>query len=558
MKTITIELKGQYSEIGPQVKGIDLSATKRFRLDRFFELIELTIKNRSIKKVLIHRREGFAVPAFGGVEEIYLGLKRLKDAGKELFYYAPEYEMVDCVLGSIATQRIIHPLGQVSFFGIGFTSLFFKKLLDKHSIDVEVIRRGKYKSAADTVRCDEYDQYARKQYQTLADGVVEIMRDTVTGSSESAYTQSLLDEMLSGEKVFTASEAVKQGLVDQLRTVDDLSNEWQKEKIKKVAIKKYKGQFGSGAKIAVLVFEGMIIDGENRRHPLFGQAIGDKSMISSIRALGKNRKIKAVVFRINSGGGSAIASENILRELIALNDKKPVVISMGPVAGSGGYWISTTGRRLFALPSTVTGSIGVLSLYFNFAEVLRKHGITADSVKSGDLADFASALRPLSETEYNNIDHITGHLYEEFIERVAKARNLSIKRVDELGEGQVFLGKDADEMDLVDDLGGLYDAIDYAKELIRTKKATIVFKPKVKIPFLMKLLSAKQSGAAFYDGIKGTDTLHNSMANISQPLTPISLVKACLSLHGKTLFIDPFLQSFLEKRDTDVFNRDDS
>ena len=324
------------------------------------------------------------MPAFGGLEEIRAALQRLTDAGKEVYYYAPEYDSSDCFLSSACSRRVLHPLGKVSFLGKAISSVFFKKLLDKYSVDVTVIRRDRYKSAADSFRGEKYDEYARRQYQDLLDGLVESMRKAITGSSKSngnkGFSEKILDEMLDG-RIFTAPEALEAGMVDDLRTIDDLTNQWHAEKIRRKSSGKVLGRFGSGARVAVLVFEGMIVEGGSRRSPVFGQAIGDRPMVKLIRNLRRSRKIKAVIFRINNNGGSAVASENILRELVALHKTKPLVISMGPVAGSGGYWISTTGRRLFALPTTITGSIGVLSILFNLSKLLYKHGLTTDSIK---------------------------------------------------------------------------------------------------------------------------------------------------------------------------------
>jgi protease IV len=422
-----LELKGTYQEIGVQViTRSDLAPHKNFRFDFFYEQIELILARKSIRRVIVHRWENFSVPAFGGLEEIRAALQRLTDAGKEVYYYAPEYDSSDCFLSSACSRRVLHPLGKVSFLGKAISSVFFKKLLDKYSVDVTVIRRDRYKSAADSFRGEKYDEYARRQYQDLLDGLVESMRKAITGSSKSngnkGFSEKILDEMLDG-RIFTAPEALEAGMVDDLRTIDDLTNQCHAEKIRRKSSGKVLGRFGSGARVAVLVFEGMIVEGGSRRSPVFGQAIGDRPMVKLIRNLRRNRKIKAVVFRINSNGGSAVASENILRELVALHKTKPLVISLGPVAGSGGYWISTTGRRLFALPTTITGSIGVLSILFNFAKFLQNHGLTTDSIKHGESADLGSALRPLTDKEKKIIDKNIDFLYRKFLDRVAEFRN---------------------------------------------------------------------------------------------------------------------------------------
>jgi protease IV len=560
MHYTTLELSGKYHEIGPQVTGLAGAALqKHFRFDLFYGQVERIVNNRSIGRVLIQRREGFSVPAFGGLEEIRAALERLGQAGKQVYYYAPEYDSFDCVLSSACSHRIIHPLGTVSFPGIALSNLFFKKLLDMHAIGVEVIRRGRYKSAADRFRTEKHDEYARGQYQALLDGAVAAMREALTRSPASskrgAFPEQILDEMLAG-RILSAQQAQESGIVDELRTINELTNRWKTEKIKLKSPRRFRDRFAFGPRVAVLVFEGMIVDGDNRQNPLFGQAIGDRQMVKTIRSLRENRRVKAVVFRINSGGGSAVASENILRELVALHEKKPLVISMGPVAGSGGYWIASTGRRLFALPTTITGSIGVVTLFFNLAELLLKCGITTDCIKHGESADVGSAFRPLTEKESATIDGVVERLYREFLQRVAQVRKMAPEKVHALGEGRVWLGREALGHGLVDALGGLHDAIAHAKALIKSDKARLLFGPRVKRSFISRLVAARravaptQAGTAApsaawpalpfpeADGTQGLYPLQ--AAGIGGPLLA-AVVCACLSLHGQPFFMDPAL-----------------
>lgn len=542
MKYIKIELSGKYQEIGSRTMSLGRTRQKNFRFDIFYSQIEWILESRSIRYVLIERQNDFSVPAFGGLEEIHSALRRLTEAGKEVYYYAPEYNLYDCVLSSSCKHRILHPLGQVSFLGMAMSSLFFKKLLDKHEVDVTVIRRDRYKSSADNLRTEKYDKYARKQYQSLIDGAIASMKETVTGSSDGSrgLTKETLDKMIEGH-IYTAPEALKSEIVDELRTADDLVNEWSKKKIKRKLNKTPRFRFGFIPRVAVLVFEGMIVEGSDRRNPLFGQATGDRSMVKAIRSLRKNPKIKAVIFRINSGGGSATASENILRELVALHEKKPLVISMGPVAGSGGYWISTTGRRLFALPTTITGSIGVLSVYFNIAQLLQKYGISHDSIKHGDSADVGSALRKLTDKEHDTLDNIVEFLYQEFINRVADFRKISHDKVRELGEGRVWLGKEAAEHNLVDETGGLHDAISHIKDILKAKKIRVSFEPKQ--PFIMRFLNRQRTSANTGMG-EPINSIQGAETEFPGYGTPLEIARACLSVHGKMLFMDPFLSQF--------------
>jgi protease IV len=558
MHYVKLELAGRYQEIGFRTMSPREVGKKYFRLDLFYMQIERILEIRPAPLVIIERQKGFSVPAFGGLEEIRAALQRLKDAGITVYYYAPEFDLTDCLLSSACKHRILHPLGQVSFPGMAMPSLFFKKLLDNHQVDVTVIRRDRYKSAADTLRTEKYDRYARSQYQALLDGLMAILKDTVMSSSEEphGFTSEMLDSMIAG-RILTAPEALESGLVDDLRTFGDITNEWEKKGIKRRSVKRRRFRFGSVPRVAVLVLEGMIVDGDDRRNPLFGPGTGDRSIIRYIRALKNNPRIRAVVFRINSGGGSATASENILRELAALHEKKPLVISMGPVAGSGGYWISATGRRLFALPTTITGSIGVLTLYFNIARLLEKYGITTDCIRHGDSADLGSAYRPLTEKEHRTISSIVEFLYQEFISRVAGFRKISPEKVHKLGEGRIWLGKEAVRHNLVDETGGLHDAVAFIKGIIGAKEVRISFEPRQ--PYIVRLLARWRTNGNLMPEIEepacpGAEAFTRTLASLNTGgaaapgfTAPQEIARACLAVHGQLLFIDPLLLEFFKK-----------
>ena len=568
MQYVRLELSGKYREVGPQIPIFGGGPKQHFRFDLFFAHVERIRKSRAIKHVLVERKKGFSVPPFGGLEEVRAALERLTRAGKEVWYHAPEYQTYDCVLAAACRHRIMHPLGQVSFPGLALPSVFFKNLLDKQQVEATVIRKGTYKSGADNLRTEKFDKSAREQYQALLDGTVESMKEAATRSAvsgqASGFTPELLDEMIEG-RIFTAKEALEKKMVDELRTLEDLINEWKKKKARERPVGVPIFRLGTGKKVVVLAFEGMIIDGSNRRHPLFGQASGDQAMVKTIRSLRKSRRVKAVIFRINSGGGSPTASENILRELAALSEKKPLVISMGPIAGSGGYWISTTGRKLFALPTTITGSIGVLSVYFNLARLLQKHGITTDAIRRGESADMGSALRGLTEKERKTIEGMIDSLYGEFIERVAKFRGLTPEKVDELGQGRIWLGKDAVKHKLVDQTGGLYDAIEYVKEILKAKRVKITFKPKMSLLRRMRgmfSMSSASSGNLLPGSLGGVPEGSNPEKALSNAAAipadafregiTFSVLRSCLSVHGQLLLTDPLLFPFLAGKDEDA------
>ncbi|GEM_PF-693393 len=554
MNFIRIILSGKYKETGPVVMRLAKPGPKPFfRFDLFYKKVERILASRTIRHVLVERRKDFAAPPFGALEEIRAGLERLSKAGKVIYYYAPEYTGTDCMLSSVCKYRILHPLGQVSFRGMALSSMFFKKFLDKHDVDVTIIRRDRYKNAADRLRTDRFDQYAREQYQALMSGVVDAMRKAVEVPSgrdkKRGVTKETLGNMLDG-RTYTADEALEAGMVSELRTLHDLLDEWKKKRYRERFVGKVL-RLRPGPRVVVLVFEGMIVDGPNRNHPLFGQVAGDSLMVKQIRALRKNKRVRGVIFRINSPGGSPTASENILRELEALHREKPLVVSMGPVAGSGGYWIAGTGRRMFALPTTLTGSIGVITLFFNLAQLLEKYGITADCVKEGESADLGSALRPMSEKEKKSISHTVDFLYDAFIKRVAKNRKLTQAKVRELGEGRLWLGKDAVKHKLVDQTGGLDEAISHMKKILRTDKVSVRFKPRQ--PPLMRMLgkrfTTEKHGAWFAEHFTGMQSgIDGGLSDmpfgdtgLHEQGVPLSVARACLSVHGQMFLSDSLL-----------------
>ncbi len=239
-------------------------------------------------------------------------------------------------------------------------------------------------------------------------------------------------------------------------------------------------------KIAVLVFEGAIIDGKSKQHPLLGQAVGPESFIPHIRKLEEDKSVKGVVLRVNSGGGSATASEDILDALARLREKKPLVVSMSEVAGSGGYWIATEAERIFAHHATLTGSIGVILMFFYLEKFLKKHGITASSLKTGPYADLGSVLRSMDKKERELMDAEVERIYRQFLERVSRCRGRSEDEIDAVARGRVWSGFEARQQHLIDEIGGIESAVAYLLGKLELPRAKVQFYPRIKRSFLEK------------------------------------------------------------------------
>src|SRR5690554_3474934 len=239
MKYVVIALKGTYCEIGGQVQSIS-APKKLFRLDRLMELCAWIKKKRSIGTVLMIRHPDFLAPSFGALESIHALVRDLSQH-KELWYYATDYDLIDIYLASACTNRIIHPLGTLCLRGLAWQQIFFKKLLDKHGVEVEVFRRGSYKSAADPFRCDSLDQYNREQLERLLEVTFQTLSSEIM--QDSAYSQQLMDSLLGGETL-TAADAVAKQLVTEAVSEHELRNRWKKNKVSELVKKRYKGVYG--------------------------------------------------------------------------------------------------------------------------------------------------------------------------------------------------------------------------------------------------------------------------------------------------------------------------
>ena len=492
MKYAVIELKGAYSETGPfRSSAMDLvNPSGGFRFDLFLIQVEHILASSSAKKVIVHHFQDFKPMIFAGAEAIRDQLQRLVVAGKELVFVTKQYDLVSLYLASACTTRVLHPLGTLAVLGIGRTFTFLKNLLDAQGIQAEVIRAGKYKSAGDRFRNEKLDSFNREQYELFFDAILQEAQEKITlgcGKTNGDF------EDLMGGAVLTANQALEQGWIHESATYEDLINRLTDQKYKVFKLKKVKGTYGRGKTLVVLEFEGGIRDGDHGKDPLMGQMVGSDEYVKTIKELTKNKKVKGVVLRIQSGGGSATASEDISRELLRLAEKKPVVVSMSDVAGSGGYWISLGLTRVFAQKTSLTGSIGVIGILFSFKEMLKKYGITSDEIHRGDFANLGSPTKSIKKKEIKLVNESIQAMYQQFLEKVAHARGRTPEEIHDLAQGRVYSGQDAFTKGLVDDLGGLTDALDWLKNELRLSQCKVEFMPKRKRSLLEKLVGGSQA-----------------------------------------------------------------
>lgn len=427
----------------------------------------------------------FPQMGFATVEEIRKALLDFKKSGKFIYSYSELYTQRDIYLASVADKIYLNPQGGVDWRGLGMTVMFFKNSFEKLDIDVQIFRHGKFKSAVEPFMLDKMSDANRLQAETY----VNTLWGTITEGIAKERKLSV-DELnaWANQLSIRKAEDAKGKLVDVLAYEDEVQAELKKkiglkesDKLKFFELADYKINSKSESKkdkIAVVYANGSINSGEGD-----DDEIGSDRLAKAIREARLDEKTKAIVLRVNSPGGSALASDVIWREVQLAAKVKPIVVSMGDLAASGGYYISCAASHIFAQPNTLTGSIGVFGMIPSFKRMMQnKLGITLDTVNSNKYSDMG-ALRLLSETEKNAIQSSVEHVYETFLNRVAEGRKMRVDQVDSIGQGRVWAGKDALAIGLVDELGGLQDAIKWAADKAKLNDYKIKELPVQKGPF---------------------------------------------------------------------------
>jgi protease-4 len=405
---------------------------------------------------------------YAALREVRAALSAFRQSGKPIRAYLESPTLRDYYLASVANEVDFDPFGTLFIPGMAAETVYFAGALEKYGVGIQVTRVGKYKSAVEALTRRDMSPEDRQQLQQLLDDMhgsllAEIGRGR--GLSPVAIQATIDAQGLIG------AEAARQAhLVDRVLYRDQVLDELKaatgragsKEPFRQVALAAYigmKGEPGLGSpnRIAVVYAEGEIVDGEGSP----GEVGGDK-FSAELRKLRQDNAIKAIVLRVNSPGGSVTASEAILREIRLARQAKPVIVSMGAYAASGGYWISADSDRIFAEPTTITGSIGVFGIQFDVQKLAADFGVTFDRVKVGKFADSDTIIRPKTEEEMAIVQHQVDWFYGQFIDKVAAGRKLPRARVEEIAQGRVWSGVAALKLGLVDQLGGLREAIAFA------------------------------------------------------------------------------------------------
>ncbi len=434
---------------------------------------------------------GMISTGFATREEIRNALLDFKESGKFITTYSEIYTQGSYYLASVADYICMYPEGGMELRGLNSTIPFFTNALKKMGIEPQVIRHGKFKSAVEPFVLTEMSDENREQIETYMESIWEHFLKNV--ASERELTRDRLNEMAENLEIQTTEDAVRLGLVDSLFYRDQfqnhLANLMEQENyydINFISLKKYNKVKNENArdkfkkeKVAVIYAQGEIQSGEGSE-----TVIGSERISKAIRKARKDEKVKAIVLRVNSPGGSALASDVIWREMKLANEEKPVVVSMGDVAASGGYYIACASDKIYASPNTITGSIGVFGIMPNIEELMTdKIGITFDNVKTNKFADLGSVNRPLTQEEYDIIQKGVVDVYNTFTSKVAEGRDMSQENVDDIGQGRVWSGTNAMDINLIDEYGGLEAAVAGAAELAELEDYRIFELPEQKDPF---------------------------------------------------------------------------
>jgi len=426
--------------------------------------------------------------SFATLEEIRNALIHFKTSKKFIVAYSEYYSQSSYYLASTADKIYLYPEGLLEFTGLSSQSIFFKGALDKLGIEAQVIKVGTYKSAVEPYILDKMSAANREQVTSFLGSIYSHYLDEIS-LSRKIPTDSLFN-IADKLKIQDAKDAVTYGLVDATKYKDEILAELRSRlkvekdtKINSISIEDYNVQDksipkNSNDRIAIVYAVGEIVPGEGN-----DQQIGSEKISRAIRTVREDEKVKAVVLRVNSPGGSALASDVIWREVVLTKAVKPIIVSMGDLAASGGYYISAAADSIFAQPNTITGSIGVFGIIPNFQRFFNdKLGITFDVVKTAEFADLGAFDRPLTAQEQSIIQRSVNKIYYTFTQNVADGRKKERSYIDSIGQGRVWTGSQAIELGLVDRIGGIEDAIKSAAKKANIQEYSLVSYPSQRDP----------------------------------------------------------------------------
>ena len=466
--------------------GLSLSGdvASTIELKKVLDNIEKAKNDNNIKAIYINNIDKLKA-GLSQIEEIRNKLVEFKSCGKPIIAYSEVYSQIGYYFSSVADKIYLNPEGTVDLKGLSAGIMFYKGLLEKLDIDVQIIRHGKFKSAVEPFMLDKMSDENRQQMQLLLNSFADNLFDSI--ASQRDMTLSDIHNHANNLSLENAKSCLDLNYVDALLYQDQVDDSLlvisKSEKLNFISLTKYSNvkvedKEISRNKIAIIYATGEINSGKGDE-----KSIGSETTAKAIKTAREDKNVKAIVLRVNSPGGSALASDVIWRETVLAKEEKPLIVSMGDYAASGGYYIACAADSIVANPTTLTGSIGVFGMIPNLQKLYKnKLGISIDTVNTNKYADMGMN-RALTKFEEDKIQKSVVDIYTTFITHVGEGRNMSTAAVDEIGQGRVWTGYDAKDIGLIDTYGGLEKAIEIAVYLAEIEDYRIISLPKKKDPF---------------------------------------------------------------------------
>ena len=477
-------------------------------LDDLTEAVEKAKADVNVKGIYIEAGM-FAPDGPASVQALRDKLVDFKKSGKWIVAYGDQYTQSAYWLCSVADKVIVNPEGMVDWHGLCTETMYFKDLMAKFGVKMQIAKVGKFKSAVEPFFADKMSDANREQISVYLNGIWgNVVKDVAQSRKLDAKTLNAYADSL--VTFASADELLKMKLVDQVAYYDEVRADIKKrldldedDNISQVSVKQMCAQPNNNKaddRIAVYYAYGDIVS-DTQGGMSEGASICSANMVPDLEALMNDDDVKAVVLRVNSPGGSAYASEQIWRAVTRLKAKKPVVVSMGTYAASGGYYISCAANYIYAEPTTLTGSIGIFGMFPDVSGLLTdKLGLKFDQVKTNKYSNFGTSSRPFTEEEMTYLTNMVDRGYKTFTKRVSDGRKIPVERVYEIAEGRVWLGQDALKIKLVDGIGGIDQAVAKAAELAKVKEYRTKAYP-AKADMIESLLNrASSEGGNYLDG----------------------------------------------------------
>lgn len=516
--TLTVEMRGALPEEDLFAFNTSLFGVQQVTVKDVLDSMARAGRDARVTGLLLRLR-GTEV-GWARIEEIRSALAEFKGSGKPSAAYLEFGGNADYYLAIAADKVYLHPQGILDVRGLTAEVTFLKGALDKLGVEAEFEQIGAYKNAPDPFTRESMSEAHRRSLQELVDEFHARLVESIAAARqlEPGAVRAALDR-----GPLTAAEALEARLVDELVYEDEVAQRLRAEEpFHPLSVSDYRQSqterglsLAGRPKVALIYAEGLIVGGESDDDPLVGKVIGSDTLAKAFSTVREDDSIKAVVLRINSPGGSDVASDTIWREATLTKEKKPVVVSMSDVAASGGYWIATAAHAIVAQPSTLTGSIGIFAGKFNLQGLYQKLNIHVDKVERGRGGDFWTSSRPFTEAERERLRLHLRAGYQRFLEKVAAARQKKPEEVDALGQGRVWTGAQALERGLVDDLGGLDRALELARsraKLPPDAEIDLLVYPEERglLELLMRRLTARASDIALVGSLEPVKWLRRS------------------------------------------------